>query len=414
MAITFRQTPQPYSPASNPCVVEFSSDLAQVEPNFSFIIELIINGQLYGTYKTFPESGDYGKFDASEVLRSILTSPILLGGDLSYPYGSAYCTYLFRVLERYGTPPETQNTVTFTDTFIAFNASLDHLKWIDYNYLDYLVSNETVETDNLFLTYFPRGEREYVGMDEVKFMGVLNDTTDLSYFVILFDAAGSTIATDNNFGNGYVVEPLTIFRADPTALIANTGLTQLDFDAATSYVFSIQDNVQGTFQGVTELYRLYIDRDCQPYGTTRFHWLNKLGAWDSFTFAKVRTDSRKIETSLYEQDRGVWREVVPVNPGDPTREWQYNKENGQKRSLPKYSEGKAIINTDFLSVDVFTWLTLSITESPSVFMETPTGFEPVVITDPNIKTVQRRVDGLLQRQKSFNLDRTYNYRSQLP
>ena len=414
MAITFYEFPQEYSPASNPLVVEFASDLAQVEPNFSYVIELYINGQFHSHHKTFPESGDYGKFDASETIRSILTSPILLGNNLSYPYGSAYCTYFLRVLERYGEPPETQNTLSFTPTFIAFNASLEHLEWIDYNHLQYLVSNETPQSGNLFLTYFPRNEREFIGMDEVNFMGIITSTTDMSYLVALFDANGATIVVDNNFGNGFVVEPLTIFRTDPTALIANTNLTQAQFDLAYSYAINVQDQVQGSFQGMTEFYRFTIDRDCYPFGTTRLHWLNKLGAWDSYTFTKIRTDTKKVTTKTYEQDRGIWNEVVPEGINDPTRDWQYRKEQGQKRTLPKYSEGKANINTDFVNVDVLNWLQHSLIESPSVFIETPTGFEPVAVTNTSIKDVQRRVDGLLKRQRTFNLDRTYNYRSQLP
>lgn len=413
MAITYQTTPQEYSPASNPCVIQFSSNLAQTAVNFSFVVELIVNGQLHSKHKVFPQRGDFGKFDASEILRSLLASPIILGNELSYPYGQAYVTYWFRVVERYGSPPVSQNQLNFTDKFIAFNASLEHIDFINWDHLLYLVSNETAETDNLFLTYFPRNKNEFVGMDEVKFMGVITNTTDLAYLIVLFDAAGATIASASNFGTAFTVEPVTIFRCDPTAVIANTALTQAQFDSAYSYIFSVQDNVQGTYQGVTELYNFIIDRDCYPYGRVRLHWLNKLGAWDSYTFKKIRRASKTVQTETYGTIRGTWDEVVPANPGDPDTLWRYNRENGQKKSLAKYSEAKMLVNTDFLDVDVYNWLVHSLTESPSVFMEIAGGFEPVVVTDSNIKDVYRKVDGLTQRQKSFNLDRTYSYRSQL-
>jgi hypothetical protein len=67
MAISFFQEPQLFTPATNPIIWVFSSDQTG-QANFSYKVELIINGALFGTYELYPMFDTYAKFDASECI----------------------------------------------------------------------------------------------------------------------------------------------------------------------------------------------------------------------------------------------------------------------------------------------------------------------------------------------------------
>jgi hypothetical protein len=57
------------------------------------------------------------------------------------------------------------------------------------------------------------------------------------------------------------------------------------------------------------------------------------------------------------------------------------------------------------------WLVASLFESPKVYLETPSGFEPVKVTNTSYQLKTRKRNGLIQEQ--VTLERTYTYQSQL-
>ena len=132
MAVTITNSPQDYTTASNPVVFEFSSTQT-AQTNFSFVVELQVNGAVHSYHQVFPESANFGKFDCSAILRTIVYSELVSDGTLDTAYTNAIATYKVRVIDKYGTPPVEIDAGTESSTFTVTNGSLRHADWIDYD-----------------------------------------------------------------------------------------------------------------------------------------------------------------------------------------------------------------------------------------------------------------------------------------
>ena len=162
MAITIQQQPQLFSTAGNPIVWTFESDQT-AQPNFCFIVELYLFGNLYSTHQVFPQFGILSRFNASEALKSFLSSPLIVNGTLTTNYNTAITNAWIVVSEKYGTPPTIGASAT-SATMKPFNGALRHPEFINWNYQDYNVdSNNALTPGVLFLTSWPRTRKYFCG-----------------------------------------------------------------------------------------------------------------------------------------------------------------------------------------------------------------------------------------------------------
>ena len=177
MSVTITNSPQDYTTASNPVVFEFSSD-ETANANFSFVITLTVNGSVHSYHQVFPESANFGKFDCSAILRTIVFSDLVSDGTLDTSYTNAIATYSVVVTEKYGTPPALFDPYEATSsTFTVTNGSLRHDEWLDY---DYTVYDLNSVQDCLFMTLFPRTSKYYCGLTESMFVGSLMTSNQVS------------------------------------------------------------------------------------------------------------------------------------------------------------------------------------------------------------------------------------------
>jgi hypothetical protein len=304
-------------------------------------------------------------------------------------------TYAIIVYEKYGNPPITQASDTST-TLKAFNGSLEYTEWIDFDDADY-DPNQT--QNSLFLTYFPRTSRALCGMEDNFYLGYLEPTGSAGVALAceLYDVLGNVIASD--FSISLTSTDYNILNVGPQAIIANSTITQLDFDDCFKYFVYV--DVGGISS--SETFFIYMDLACQRYEPYRLHWLNKLGCWDSFTFGLVSTESATVQSFAYQRDPGVWS----------GNSYTYPLYSGQKVNYAKTKNKQLVLNSDWISEDVQNWLVESLYDSPIVYLEQTNGteFEPVKVTNSTYQLKTRRRDGLLQEQ--VTIDRTYTYRSQL-
>lgn len=402
MAVTINQQPQYFQPGCNPFVWTFSSDQTYQE-NFSFIVELYLDGSLVSTHQVFNESGDFGKFDASGDIRCLLTSEMITTGSLLTFYDQANGVASIRVYEKYGIPATISTTYTASSNSIAWNASLRHLDFIDYNHLDYMVSRTNPNSGNiLFLTDFPRTRKYFVGLYESAFLTFLTRSKpNVDFYIELFDITGSSVAS---YGNTITVSDMNVIDCSPQNLIANTTLTLIDFQSCAYYKITVQGLGAGIYSGLTEEFTFWIDTECHRYTTHRLHWLNKLGGWDSFTFTLVSTNSTKVKISDYQKERGQWN-----SDGSG---WEYTRYHGEQMSFNKSATDMTVLNSDWIHESVQNWISRDLYESPKVYLELSVGqYEPVKVMNPDYSLKQRRVDGLIR--ETVTLERTYTYNSQL-
>jgi len=397
MAIIIQQEPGFFTSASNPVIYTFESD-ETAQANFSYIVELYIDGALHSTHQVFPQSAELAKFNASEAVRSTLASPLITNGSLTTNYNTAISTVYIIVSEKYGTPPAIQLDATSNAIFV-FNGALRHPQWIDFNFKDYDVSTTNSFTPGvLFLTSWPRTRKTFCGLNEKIFLGFISSDTSFDVRFRLFDSTNTLIASDNV---GLTFNDLTVVDCSPSTIMANTTITAGNFAAAAYYKVRARGTGVGIFNGSSEEYDIYIDNECHRYETRRLHWLNKFGVWDSFTFTLVSIDSTKVSSSGYSRESGVW---------DGT-DYTYPLYQGQATTYAKTAKDTLILNSDWINEEVQKWLVRELYESPNVYLEQGENFEPVNVVNQNYDFKQRRINGLIQ--EVVQIERTYLYNSQL-
>ncbi len=207
-------------------------------------------------------------------------------------YDSAINEYYIIVYEKYGATPTTQASDT-SATLYAFNGSLRHPDWIDFDYQNYNADTNNSTSPRLFLTSWPRAKRYYCGLDERVFLGIICDDTGMNLRVRIYNSSNTQIATDLV---AVTLSNFIVFDASPSTIIANTSITQGNFDAAAYYTIEARPTGGGAYSGASEAFRIDIDLECHRYDTKRLHWLNKFGVWDSFTFTLVSVDSTNVES----------------------------------------------------------------------------------------------------------------------
>ena len=392
MAITITGEPQNYTTASNPVVFEFSSPQS-TQDSFSFIVELTVNGSVHSFHQVFTESSNVGKFNCSEILRTIVFSELISDGSFQTPYTNAVASYSIRVATKYGTPPVQVGGWITSSTLYVTNGALRHADWLAYNFQDYDFS---FTVDSLFLTLFPRTSTYFCGLTESIFVANISASTVASDFTVaLYDTSDVLIVQTTTAG---LQANLLLIDASPTSIVANTTTTDANF--STCYYYTIQLSLSGAN---TELFKIYIDTECSQYTSRRLHWLNKLGAWDSYSFTKYSEESTNIMSSGYQRDSGLWT---------ATNTFEYNQVNGSSFSGTKVANDTMKLNSDWIKEEKHNWLMRSLCESPSVYLEISQGvFEPVTISTKKYKLKQRIKEGLIQEVISIN--RTYTYTSQL-
>ncbi len=392
MAVTIYDEPELIAPAGNPLVFTFSSNQT-AQPNFSFIVEVYIDSQLRLTQEVFRQFNTLARIDVSEAVQSVISN-IIPTTNIENDASTSMVTYSIIVYEKYGSTPTIQASATST-TLRAINAALEYKDWVNW---DYTIYDPNLTQDAVFMTYFPTNRRALCGMQENFFLGYLEQTAAAPVILEIYleDIQGNTITSDSI--NLTSVE-FNILNVGPQVIIGNSTITQNDFDDC--YRYSVSVSVAGvSFVGP---FIIYMDLECKRYDTYRLHWLNKFGAFDSFTFSLVSTEGATVESYGYQRDPGVW---------DGTS-YTYGLYAGQSINFAKTKTETLTLNSDWINQDVQQWLVKSLYDSPIVYLERENGteFEPVKVTNGNYTLKQRRRDGLIQ--ETVNIDRTFTYRSQL-
>ena len=392
MAITIYDEPQLIAPAGNPLVFTFSSNQT-AQPNFSFIVEVYVDSQLRLTQEVFRQFNTLARIDVSEAVQSVMTN-IIPTTNIESDASQSMVTYAIIVYEKYGTTPTIQASATST-TLKAINAALEYKDWVNW---DYSIYDPNLTQSAIFMTYFPTSKKALCGMEENFYLGYLEQTgsVPVGLYIELLDIQNNTIAIDSI---ALTSTDFNILNVGPQVIIANSAITQNDFDDC--YRYSVNVDVSGVSS--VGPFIIYMDLDCKRYDTYRLHWLNKFGCFDSFTFSLVSTEAATVQSYGYQRDPGVW---------DGTS-YTYPLYAGQAINFAKTKTETLTLNSDWINQDIQQWLVKSLYDSPVVYLERENGteFEPVKVTNSNYTLKQRRRDGLIQ--ETVNIERTFTYRSQL-
>ena len=400
MAITITSSPQNFTTASNPVVFEFSST-ETAQDGFSFLVELTVNGSVHSYHQVFPESANFGKFDCSAILRTIVFSDLSTSGSYVEIYNNANASYSISVIDKYGTPPIEVGSWVSSSTLRVMNGSFRHADWIDYDYTNYDVTT-FIDNDPLFLSLFPRTSQYFCGLTESAFVGFISTDTPVAVAVRIYDINGTQTAYDST-GITLPTSNIVLLNGSPQSIIDNTSIVASDFDDCYYYTLNVRATGAGGFSGNSEFWRIYLDNECSQYTSRRLHWLNKFGVWESYSFTKYSEESSSVNTFDYQKNQGVW---------SSTNSFDYGLVNGSSFSGTKTASDTMTVNTDWIKEEKHNWLMRSLLESPSVYLEITQGvFEPVRISTKKYTLKQKIKEGLIQEE--LTLSRTYSYQSQL-
>jgi hypothetical protein len=400
MAITFSQEPLLHTPASNPILFAFSSDQTG-QLNFSYKVELFINSALFGTYELYPMFGTYAKFDASEYLRSFVTTHMKYLSVFAWESVDQAVDMQVIVHESYGTPPVLEASATSTGNY-AFNGALRYTDFIAFNSIYYWIdwSNAIQPT---FLTSYPSTQKQLARYNVPFLVGILANR-DNEYYELrlkIYDISGT-----ETYSNLDVIDlDLIVNMLDISAqsMVDNGWAVSGDFDNCYYYeveIFATKNTAPFTSQS-TDPFRLYLDQSCHRFKTERLYWMNKFGVIDQFDFNMYSEESTSINSYGYQVQPGEWIDG----------QYGLSVSDSEKRVNMKSAEDRITMNTDWMKPAVQNWLVRDLYESPQVWLEVDGSLQPVILENKESRQKSRFKDGLIQETVVATI--TWSYRSQL-
>jgi hypothetical protein len=371
MALTVESSPQDYTTSDNPVTWVWSSD-ETAQDNFSYRITVIIGGVTNSVHLVFPEAGEYAHFDMSQIVKSELTHPPVDQTTIEVD-GNNYIEARLLIEEVYGTPATGQDSLQ--DASFIYKARLDDLDWIDLT-----------ATDFYWMTEFPSTEQYLVGYNEEQRILIKNNTVTDTITIELFDISGSSINSVTEVLSSNRMSQLNI---KPSFLVANTSLTQANFDSAYRMVLTTDSGGKGSRE-------FHLDNTCDKYERKRFMFLSRIGSLESFSFTQVSRLTSSGKGANYSKQFGEWVGT----------EFQYNKSSGRNINYVNTFTDKLSLNSDFISEGKQNWVVKNLLESPLVYLQDGDDLIRVVVTGKGYEQKKRENDLLFNQTLEVDFSNT--------
>jgi hypothetical protein len=400
MAITILQEPLLYTPASNEILWTFSSDQTG-QPNFSYKVQLYIEGALFGTYELYPMQGAYCKFDASEYLRSFVSTHPEYLTSFNWVSQDQAVSVRIIVFESYGTPPVLEASVDSAGNY-AFNGALRYEQFNAFNSMTYWLDYSNGLNPQP-LTSYPADVPQFTPFRDPFFVGFFANR-DHEYYELklqIFDVTGTiTYSHLGLIDMDFIVNMLDISPASMDSTGWTAGVEWADCYYYEVTLIATSDTLPYTSQSSIPI-RLYLDRECLRFDHQRLYWVNKFGIIEQYSFNKLRIDSSNVQNFGYQVQRGSWVDGF----------YNLGLTDAEKKSAMKTAEDKIVLNSDWMKPAVQNWLVRELYESPQVWLFDGGIFKPVVVENNQNVLKSRFKDGLIQETVAITV--TWSYRSQL-
>lgn len=228
---------------------------------------------------------------------------------------------------------------------------------------------------SFFLTNFSIFSKKRVRLGELETLGAVLPASQVSTAQVVYSfytATGTQLAV--------TVLPLTgntKQRIDIAAGPGNIGALATYYPSMnainTCAYYTVYIRTSGGSQ-ISQMRYFEIDRTCTQYTTTRIAFLNRLGAYDFFTFEQDSKRSVSIKREEYNK-------VLP---------WNYSLGDREATVFSTSAEQSITLNSNWISERECAWLEELVT-SPDVYIISGTTKLPVIVTDTkyDIKTAMR-------------------------
>ena len=361
MAVTIEQSPSTdFVLSGNPIIWVFSSNQTG-QVNFSYYVEVYVDGVLNSSHQVFPESGIYGKFDASQIAESELTAPTIPTDINGVDAGFARVNV--KVYERYGTTPTLQASST-SNAKTVIKGKLFTNTWINSDINEYFIDDDGKK----FLTNCP--EFKLRSSEDLFLYSIVDSyTSNVTVHLNYKDVDGVSLNTESIVNTGYRLNAYSLSYS-----ILDGYYSLVNVSTVEVYIEDV-DNI------ISETIIINIDK-CYKPDTTRLHFLNQLGGVDAFTFDAVSKRSMSTQTNSFLTTQG----------GFDGAAYTYSTTNSQTGNYQVTSNTKLMLESNWINEDIMQWLNDNLFTSPYILMETANGLQRVANTSASVKYKKNRND----------------------
>jgi hypothetical protein len=387
MAIAIVNTPADFVPVNNNVIwTGTSTNVAQ--PQFKYLVDIVINAVTVYRYKIKPEPGGLQLLvvDVSKILRNYLSkdlySPtadqgIIMGGN-------SYQEYDIQIGEEYdvaGTLTQFPNLANATH--YVFNGALSYVDFVDFVPSTYL--------DSKFLTNAPRTQDTFMeGRGALHLMLDVGTTiTNLAIDTYL----GGVLQNSYSIINLGVPQNYYLFAAgvdtinDINPVYFSAPVVQPIINGAVDqYIIQVLLST-----GATEQFIFNIVDTC--YDPIRVHWLNRLGGYDWFDFELSARDNYSVERRSMKQVPDVVGQTGTVT---------YSKQDRVNLDYWVKEKRKTTLTSNWISGEQSEWLK-DMLSSQDIYLEIGGEYIAVNIDQANYDVKYE------DRDELFNLEVAFNY-----
>lgn len=370
--VTINSTPEAYPSAHDDLYFVATSDnVSQV--GFKYVFDVFINSSLVARIKLFPDpSNSKGIFNAGGIVRDYIAGyfkPNPTQTAFSYTGNDLYIDYEVRFGEDYG---GTTYTNLASGTYKAFNFVNPIFRNFSTSYYQpkintWLTSRDVAAADVQI------GEKLYAG-----WMNTAGTTTNLTLKIQKYTNGGGNDGAYEQ-GDAVTCNAFVLFDLSPAAINAYLGSA---FITASTYQYGVK-----VLYGGNASTEFKVRLACQPRWTpVSLHFLNKLGAYDTFQFRLVNRRSAQVEKKSYEQM--PWQ----YNGGSMSRFDSFKRINAGNNTFAVNETVSFKLTSDYINQTDYLWLKDLIT-SPEVYYEVDGYYYPVGIKsstwDEKIRTADK-------------------------
>jgi hypothetical protein len=423
MAITIiTQVTEPrYSPAGNPLVYVVDSDNS-TEPNFRYVANVSINGNLVAKLKTVPSvtNSNRGRFNFQEIVRGYFeVTPRIADGSIvvseSFGCPTQYIEFEVEFDEEY---TGGSSSAIQAEPAIIYNGAWTVFDFAQFPYFkgNYWIDSDVVDT-RLPLTNRPQSTKAYGNFSQVYLQsGNLyflcsketspnidyiryryydsTNTLGREYYIPTVNHTSHASSEQNDF-NLIAVPFMPFDVSNISGTITSDGENGIDVLNESSYytVTAFQD--EGTNQASIE-YTVRMTNECSRFDFTEVHFENQLGGVDSYVFTKPNRERQTIQRT--EASRPYLTDNfgdggVPAVYGGYTNFSKYNAQVDYNKEFT--------VSSDWLTDQEFEWLAQMV-RSPRLWLrksfQTDEGvvdyLVPILVTDTSYNVWKRDFDQL--------------------
>jgi hypothetical protein len=365
--ISVIQFPNTYPPAYNDSYFVVDS-INKGQANFKYIADIIVNGQSFRQAVYPHPTYNYGVFNVGRIVESYLNSELTKDEGFKQNIGSMV-SYSVSFGEEYGLA--SSGTTVYAGqlnggTYYTWNGVLDNLQYNAANGSEYLMGVSNVVQ---FLTNSPSSG--VIRSDEDAWLSSMSGSAGALYYAKIetWGANGNLIQTVR------VLNPFQdIASLNSRHVRFGCGTNNLNDIASSGIVTGSQPIITDSvvrysvvFETLAGLKRtntkwFIVNNECTRNTTYRFHWLNRLGGWDSFTFIRGHRTSETIERKNYKSNP---KEMQSPTLYGTTAKSFYNKDyNIKYKTTTK-------VSSDWINEETNVWLA-ELVKSPIVYLDDAT------------------------------------------